>query len=471
MNTDTKAASPFLIALAAMVALSVIMGIGRFAFTPMLPLMLRDHLVDLQQGGWLATVNYIGYFVGAMVCTVIRRYSRHAIRHSLAAVVVLTALMGWMDGQAIWLALRFLVGVVTGFGFVSTSGWCMGWLATSNRLNLGGVMYAGPGVGILVSGLVGSAMLNHGWHAQSAWLWCAVLALISSLLVWRVVGRQVLSKTLATYSGTSKAPKAPKAARATAAHAPAHVPASAAAGVKAPAIHSPNPTPPIPGPDNSGSALPSSMKAATASRQAPISAKPNPGQPSLAGKPGRMLIAGHILAYGLQGFGYIITATFLPVMASRALADAGGQSLLWPLFGLCVAIGALLATRLPAAWNHCIVLATLYVLQGLGVLCTIFWLDITGFALGTILLGLPFTVITLLGMREARRLGGSKGVQMMGASTASYALGQIAGPPLATSLVALTGSFNASLGVATAVLFAGALLYIVLFAAERQPPQ
>src|SRR3546814_5601623 len=101
------------------------MGIGRFVFTPLLPMMLRDHLIDLRQGGWLATANYVGYFVGAMMCTVIRGYSRHAVRQSLVAVVVLTALMGWLDGQLAWLALRFAIGVVTAFGFVSI--WAGAW--------------------------------------------------------------------------------------------------------------------------------------------------------------------------------------------------------------------------------------------------------------------------------------------------------------------------------------------------------
>src|SRR3546814_17450134 len=114
MTTESKDASPCLIELAAIVALAVVMGIGRFVFTPLLPMMLRDHLSDLRQGGWLATANYVGYFVGAMMCTVIRGYSRHAVRQSLVAAVVLTALMGWLDGQLAWLALRSAIGVEIG---------------------------------------------------------------------------------------------------------------------------------------------------------------------------------------------------------------------------------------------------------------------------------------------------------------------------------------------------------------------
>ncbi|MGB6114847.1 MAG: YbfB/YjiJ family MFS transporter, partial [Comamonas sp.] len=60
---------PWAVALAGLLALAVAMGVGRFAFTPLLPMMLHDGVVDLAQGSWLATANYIGYLVGAMACS------------------------------------------------------------------------------------------------------------------------------------------------------------------------------------------------------------------------------------------------------------------------------------------------------------------------------------------------------------------------------------------------------------------
>ena len=59
-------------ALACMVTLAVAMGLGRFAFTPMLPVMLHEGKLDLQAGGLLASLNYLGYFVGALSCAAIR---------------------------------------------------------------------------------------------------------------------------------------------------------------------------------------------------------------------------------------------------------------------------------------------------------------------------------------------------------------------------------------------------------------
>src|SRR6185295_7318282 len=60
---------PWTIALASAVSLAVAMGIGRFAFTPLLPMMLADGVIDLHGASWLATANYLGYLVGALLCT------------------------------------------------------------------------------------------------------------------------------------------------------------------------------------------------------------------------------------------------------------------------------------------------------------------------------------------------------------------------------------------------------------------
>ncbi|MDE2300240.1 MAG: YbfB/YjiJ family MFS transporter, partial [Burkholderiales bacterium] len=45
------------------------MGIGRFAFTPLLPMMLHDGVIDLRSASWLASANYLGYLAGALLCT------------------------------------------------------------------------------------------------------------------------------------------------------------------------------------------------------------------------------------------------------------------------------------------------------------------------------------------------------------------------------------------------------------------
>ena len=81
-----------------MVTLAVAMGLGRFAFTPMLPVMLHEGKLDLQAGGVLASLNYLGYFLGALSCAAIRAKPAHMVRGGLVATAVLLLGMGLLQG-------------------------------------------------------------------------------------------------------------------------------------------------------------------------------------------------------------------------------------------------------------------------------------------------------------------------------------------------------------------------------------
>jgi hypothetical protein len=170
------------------------------------------------------------------------------------------------------------------------------------------------------------------------------------------------------------------------------------------------------------------------------------------------------VAYSLAGFGYIITATFLPVIARAALPGSRGLDLFWPIFGIGVIAGALLATRVRIAGDLRRALAGCYLVQAAGIALSIAWPTMGGFALGSLMLGMPFTAITFFAMQEARRLRPSSAASTMGLLTAFYGLGQIVGPPLTTMLLRRSGSaglgFTRSLEIAATALVAGALLYL-----------
>ncbi|GAU02044.1 YbfB/YjiJ family MFS transporter [Burkholderia stabilis] len=392
-------------ALACMVGLAVVLGVGRFAFTPLLPLMLADGSIDLKAGGWLASANYAGYFAGAVSCAVLRVAPARMVRIGLAATVLLTAAMGVGHMLPVWLAVRFVAGVVSAWTFVFMSQWGLRRLAELYAPEWGGVIYAGPGVGIVLTGLIGSAMA--GQRAASGWLGFAALSAVLSIAIWR-----------------------------TFAVAPAQT---------APAA---------------GGAAPHAAAAASAVSAAPADARRH-----------RVDAAWLVVLYGTPGFGYIITATFLPVIARAALpAGSPWPDLFWPMFGASLIVGAIAAARLPGHWDNRLLLAAGCATQALGIGAGIVWPNALGFSVGSALLGLPFTAITLFAMREARRLHGERAAGLMGYATASYGIGQILGPLVAAPLAARFGSFSPALWVAVAALLAGAAGFAATAAKGRLRP-
>jgi len=147
------------------------------------------------------------------------------------------------------------------------------------------------------------------------------------------------------------------------------------------------------------------------------------------------------------------------VIARQALPGSPWPDLFWPLFGLAVIPGALIGARAPQHWDNRLLLAAGYGMQALGVLLSVAWPSVPGFALGSLLLGLPFTAVTLFAVRDARRLRGNAAAGLIGLATASYGVGQILGPLFAAPLAQRTGSFSVPLLVAAGALAAGAVLF------------
>jgi len=111
------------IACAGLVALAVAMGIGRFAFTPILPMMQADAGLSLSAAGWLAAANYLGYLIGAL--TAARLPVVPAIRGSLVLIAVVTFGMELGDRFTVWLALRLLAGIASAWVLVHVSAWTL----------------------------------------------------------------------------------------------------------------------------------------------------------------------------------------------------------------------------------------------------------------------------------------------------------------------------------------------------------
>ena len=161
------------------------MGIGRFAFTPVLPLMQDDYAMGVADAGWLAASNYVGYLLGSLAAALLHARPASAIRAGLVAIAALTAAMAVFTGFVPWLVLRGLAGFASAFVFIAVSAWTLEKLAALDRPLLNATVYAGVGSGIVGAGLICVAVVHLDLGSMHAWLALGGVALLPSLAMWR----------------------------------------------------------------------------------------------------------------------------------------------------------------------------------------------------------------------------------------------------------------------------------------------
>jgi len=171
------------LALAGLAALALAQGIGRFAFTPLLPMMQDDAGLSLAQGGSLAAANYLGYLVGAM-WAMRPANAAFVIRASTVVVAAATLAMGFSHGMALWALLRFVAGVASAWSLVYVSAWCLARLEGRHM----GIVFAGVGSGVALAGLVCLVLARLGASSSQGWIVLGVIAVVISALVWPVFG-------------------------------------------------------------------------------------------------------------------------------------------------------------------------------------------------------------------------------------------------------------------------------------------
>ncbi len=195
--------------LAGVCSLVTAMGIGRFAYTPLLPTMQRALGFGNELAGLIASSNYLGYFLGAVAATFIPAHldRRLLLRACLVTSVASTAAMGWGDSSAAWLVLRFIGGIASAGVFIIA-----GTLVTQHMQATGhearmGVHFAGVGLGISISGLLLAQTVDSiGW--RGGWMVLAALALALLPLCW-VIPKAPSHKAPPTTGGSTGAHTAP----------------------------------------------------------------------------------------------------------------------------------------------------------------------------------------------------------------------------------------------------------------------
>jgi MFS family permease len=159
------------------------MGVGRFAFTPLLPMMQADAGIPIAAGSALASANYIGYLAGALAVLSIRVDVLVAIRASLVATAVSTLAMGLTDSYTVWIALRAITGFASAFLLVYVSAWALE-RAGAEPLSRAGV-FSGVGMGIFVVGVACLTFNATGVGAAGSWIALGLGSYVVTALVWR----------------------------------------------------------------------------------------------------------------------------------------------------------------------------------------------------------------------------------------------------------------------------------------------
>lgn len=384
------------IALGGLLLLIVGMGVGRFAYTPLLP-GLREALDwPLARAGDVASANYFGYVVGALLAATIAFWpaQRRWLIVGLLASAVTTGAGAFTTSGAGWLALRAVSGVASAFVLVLGTAIVTRRLLALGRPGLMAVHFAGVGIGIMLSVLVIELARIAGLSVFGQWaaLGLACLAVAGVALV-------LLRTRCDPPPAGSEAQTSPAASQATAA----------------------------------------------------------PSAPHLVPRPARLLRR-LVAAYGLFGFGYVVTATFIVEMA-RALPQARlAEPLAWLAVGLCAvpstAIWQGLATRL-GTWRA---LRIAFAVEAVGVLLAGYGKGIVTLMLGGGLLGATFVGMTALGLAAGRRIDPQRADRVMGWMTAAFGVGQWIGPIVAGRLAQATGGFGLPSLAAAGMLALGFVL-------------
>ncbi|WP_312940757.1 YbfB/YjiJ family MFS transporter [Stutzerimonas balearica] len=180
----------FPVLLAGAILLLVVHGLGRFVYTPLLPWLVEDGLLTIQQGASIASWNYLGYLIGALLA--LRWHSVAQIRRSLPWALLLHVLSSLLQTQAdsadALAALRLANGIANGLVFVQGPSLILEWLARQQRASSSGLVYLGVCVGLILSSLLVS--LSDGLlSGADRWWPAAVLSVPLAWWGWRQLAR------------------------------------------------------------------------------------------------------------------------------------------------------------------------------------------------------------------------------------------------------------------------------------------
>lgn len=353
------------------------MGIGRFVYTPILPFMVDSLGLTKAEGGVIASVNFLGYLLGALAASsaALPGGRRGWFLAALAISALSTGVMGLSSSMAVFLGLRFVGGVASAFVFVFASALVLDRLAAAGRSGLAAVHFAGVGCGIAVSAVLVAGLAAEGYDWRTLWLSSGIVSFLAlAAVIWLV-------------------------------------PSEAEA-----------------------------RRPAAASQDAGID---------------RRLIA-LIVAYGLFGFGYVITATFISTMVRTSPDIRSAEPVIWLVVGLAAVPSVALWTWIGHRFGNDRSFAIACLVEAAGVAMSVLTTSVLAVVVSAALLGGTFMGIAALGLVNARRLSTGDPRRSIAFMTAAFGLGQMIGPTFAGVAYDLGNSFLVPSLVAAAALVVAA---------------
>lgn len=356
------------------------MGIGRFAFTPILPAMMAQQGIEPDAAGLIAAANYGGYLAGAILASMswAAGRERSLVITALVCSAALLASMAVVEDVGLFCLIRFAAGLASAFVMVFAASLVLGQPEAVRRPWVQSVHFAGVGTGMAVSSLVAGSLSLSGYAVESLWLAMAVIGLLAvPLVAWLAPRPRALSGG-------------------------------------APAV-----------------------------------------EPRLEWTPPLLRLT---IAYGLFGFGYIITATFVVAIVRDAGGSPAFEMLVWLVTGIAAAISVAVGQPIAARFGPLRLFTVGCLVEAVGVAASVLLPSPAGPLIGGGILGGTFVLITAYGLQAGRLHAPASGRRVFASMTAIFGIGQIVGPVFAGWLSASTGSYTAASLVAAFTLVGSAII-------------
>jgi len=180
------ALTKFRVYFAGISSLIVTVGVARFSYSLLLPIMQDGAGLTELGGGWLASTNFMGYMSGVLLAASLHNmnYKYNLHRLYLILSVLTSAAMVMTTDMVTWAVLRFIAGVCASGGFIIASGLILKWLVKHHHRAELGIHFSGAGLSIIITSLLVEFMLTISADWQQQWLALAVMAAVFAIPAW-----------------------------------------------------------------------------------------------------------------------------------------------------------------------------------------------------------------------------------------------------------------------------------------------